>query len=83
MVTPTHYMSEATSTAGGDQHNDISRPSLSVVGMALGMELGAALGTLVSAALQAVMAIFFMAVYAATHFQLARPAPAAPVTPIE
>jgi len=51
--------------------------------LALGMELGAALGTLVSAALQAVMAIFFMAVYAATHFQLARPAPAAPVTPIE
>jgi hypothetical protein len=49
----------------------------------LGMELGTALGTLVSAALQAVMAIFFMAVYAATHRQLARPDTTAATIPIE
>ncbi len=49
----------------------------------LGMELGTALGTLVSAALQAVMAIFFMAVYAATHRQLARPDTTAAAIPIE
>ena len=40
--------------------------------LVLGVELGTALGALVSAALQAVMAIFFMAIYAATHHQLAR-----------
>lgn len=51
--------------------------------LVLGMELGSTLGTLVSAALQAVMAIFFMAVYAAAHRQLARPEGAAPVIPIE
>lgn len=51
--------------------------------LVLGMELGTALGTLVSAALQAVMAIFLMAVYAATHRQLARPEATAPVIPIE
>lgn len=51
--------------------------------LVLGMELGSTLGTLVSAALQAVMAIFFMAVYAATHRQLARPDEARPVIPIE
>ena len=51
--------------------------------LALGMELGTAFGTLVSAALQAIMAIFFMAVYAATHRQLARPETPAAVIPIE
>ena len=51
--------------------------------LVLGMELGTALGTLVSAALQAVMAIFFMAVYAATHRQLANAEPASPVFPID
>lgn len=51
--------------------------------LVLGMELGTALGTLVSAALQAVMAIFFMAVYASTHRQLARPEAPVAVNPIE
>lgn len=46
----------------------------------LGAELGGALGLLISSALQAVMAVFFMAVYAAAHRQLsagAAPAPGA------
>ncbi len=51
--------------------------------LVLGAELGTALGTLVSAALQAVMAIFFMAVYAASHRQLARPATTTPAIPVE
>lgn len=51
--------------------------------LVLGMELGGTLGTLVSAALQAVMAIMFMAVYAATHRQLAGTAAPAAAIPIE
>lgn len=51
--------------------------------LVLGMELGTTIGTLVSSALQAIMAIFFMAVYAATHRQLARPEAASPAIPIE
>jgi len=51
--------------------------------LVLGAEIGTALGALVSAALQAVMAIYFIAVYAATHYQLARQDSTAGAVPIE
>ena len=51
--------------------------------LVLGTEIGMTLGTLVSAALQAIMAIYFMAIYAAAHHQLARHEGAAPALPVE